>query len=122
MAQAGWTWGPPLLDVLGFSERAGDTTEGRRAQRALAVWDRLPAWQEEAPPPPSANMPVSAGEARRRLSALLAADSEPRTSQADYASAAAGAFQPRERREEPLFVVGGAGRSEKQTSELTVQM
>ncbi|MET4697178.1 ATP-dependent DNA helicase DinG [Constrictibacter sp. MBR-5] len=109
MARAGWPWGPALLNALGFSPENGNATEAPRVQRAMAVWERLQAWQEEAPLPPPSSHPVSSAETRHRLSDLLGTDAEPRPSQADYASAAAGAFQPRERRDEPLFVIAEAG-------------
>jgi len=109
MARAGWPWGPPLLNALGFGSDGGAGVEGPRVQRALAVWERLQAWQEEAPLPPPSSHAVSAVETRHRLSGLLGTDAEPRPSQADYASAAAGAFQPRERRDEPDFVIAEAG-------------
>ncbi|MFN4088715.1 MAG: ATP-dependent DNA helicase [Alphaproteobacteria bacterium] len=105
MAGGGWIWGAPLLRVLDAAQ--ADATAS--IQRALAVWDRLPAWQEEAPPTPPASHPVSVVEARQRLASLLGRDAEPRPSQADFASAAAGAFHPRERRDQPHFVLAEAG-------------
>ena len=102
-AEAGWLWGPFVLAALGVSERRPAGGAG------FAVWDRLPLWAEFAPEPPPSNRPVEPEEARRRLAEMLGPDAEDRPGQADYASAATGAFQPRERAGEPHMVVAEAG-------------
>jgi len=102
MAAGGWPWGPALLAALGEQG-------GAKPQTALAVWDDLAEWSEHAPEPPAGNIPVDPAEARARLAALLGEDAEPRPQQADYASAAAAAFAPRDREGEPNFVIAEAG-------------
>ena len=102
-AQAGWLWGPFVLAALGVSERRPAGGAG------FAVWERLPIWAEFAPEPQPSDRPVEPGEARRRLAEMLGPDAEDRPGQADYASAAASAFQPRERAGEPHMVVAEAG-------------
>ena len=54
---------------------------------ALDVWQKLPEWQDYAPPPPPGSEPVEPAEARRRLAELLGEGAEARPQQADYASA-----------------------------------
>ncbi len=103
MARAGWPWGRHVLAAL--LEPADAAPE----PGALAVWERLPEWNEYAPEPPPGSEPVDPAEARARLAAILGVGAEQRPSQADYASAAALAFQPREREGEPRFVLAEAG-------------
>ncbi|MEE2981552.1 MAG: ATP-dependent DNA helicase, partial [Pseudomonadota bacterium] len=52
---------------------------------------------------------VEASEARARLTALLGSEAEPRPQQADYASAASAAFQPREEAGQATVVLAEAG-------------
>jgi len=80
MARGGWGWGRFVLAALGASAAGGE-------RRGLAVWNRLPSWSEQAPPPPPGQDPVSAAEARARLAQMLGSEAEPRPQQADYASA-----------------------------------
>ena len=102
MARGNWPWGPAVIAALGL-EAAGGHGSG------LDVWQKLPEWQDYAPPPPPGSEPVEPGEARRRLAELLAEGSEARPQQADYASAVAAAFAPRLREGEPQFVLAEAG-------------
>lgn len=102
MARAGWGWGNPVLAALGVS---GDSGRGS----GLRVWERLPEWSEHAPEPAAGTIPVDPSEARQRLDRLLGSDSEQRPAQADYASAAAAAFQPRDQAGEPRLVLAEAG-------------
>ncbi len=102
MAKGNWPWGPAVIAALGL-EAAGGHGSG------LDVWQKLPEWQDYAPPPPPGSEPVEPAEARRRLAELLGEDSEARPQQADYASAVAAAFAPRLREGEPQFVLAEAG-------------
>lgn len=102
MARAGWSWGTAVAAALGIQGDSGRTN-------GLRVWERLPEWSEHAPEPPPGNIPVEAEEARKRLAAILGDNAEQRPSQADYASAVAAAFQPRERAGEPRMVLAEAG-------------
>jgi len=102
MARAGWGWGNAVLAALGVT---GDNARGA----GLRVWERLPEWSEHTPEPPSGSIPVDPTEARQRLDRLLGSDSEQRPAQADYASAAAAAFQPRQMEGEPHLVLAEAG-------------
>ncbi len=104
MAQAGWPWGPAALAALGAPQGSdGDP------KRGLKVWRRLPEWQDDAPSPPSGNQPVEPREARQRLATLLGTSAEDRPQQADFASAACAAFQPRSAPDQPNVVLSEAG-------------
>jgi ATP-dependent DNA helicase DinG len=103
MARAGWGWGAPVLAALGVD---GD---GGRGNGAVRVWDRLPEWHEFAPEPPAGNIPVEPAEARGRLAQVLGSDAEQRPAQADYASAIAQAFVPRDKEGLPHLVLAEAG-------------
>jgi ATP-dependent DNA helicase DinG len=102
MARTGWGWGTPVLAALGIS---GDAGRGG----SLRVWERLPEWSDHAPEPQGGSQPVEPVAARQRLARLLGEGAEQRPAQADYASAAAQAFQPRDRAGEPRLVLAEAG-------------
>jgi ATP-dependent DNA helicase DinG len=99
MADHGWQWGAAVTLALGVSVAAS----------RLDVWTLLPEWSEHAPEPPPGHYPVAPDEARARLAALLGPGAEARPQQADYASAATLAFQPRERKGAPRVVLAEAG-------------
>ena len=102
MGRAGWPWGRIVLAALG-------APDARPATDAFRVWTRLPEWEEEPPPPPPASHPVAPAEARTRLAKMLGPGAEQRPGQADYASAVAGAFAPRQAEGDPAFVLAEAG-------------
>ena len=104
MDRGGWLWGPAVLAALPPAE-----PRARRQAAGLRVWKRLSEWAETAPLPPPGNEPVSPDEARARLGGLLGVEAEPRPQQADYAAAVAGAFAPREVRDQPHAVLAEAG-------------
>jgi len=98
MAEAGWPWGKAVADALGGS-----------AGRGREVWDALPEWEDEAPPPPPGTAPVSADEAENRLRDMLGAQAEHRPAQYTYARKAAEAFAPPNRERAPRVVLAEAG-------------
>lgn len=100
MARGGWSWGRFVLAALG---------ENTNPRRGLAVWNGLPSWNEQAPPPPPGQNPVSAADARARLAYMLGTGAEARPQQADYASAVSQAFAPRTSPGEPAMVLAEAG-------------
>ena len=102
MGQAGWPWAPFVLQALG---RPGATA----ATDGLMIWKRLPQWEDTAPLPPPASLPVSETEARTRLSVLLGPGAEQRQGQSDFAGAAAAAFAPGTTRGDPHLVLAEAG-------------
>ena len=106
MRKGGWLWADAVLDALAGAGRLPDEA---KAGAALAPWLRLEEWGEVAPPPPPGGFAVSDAEARGRLAELLGLDAEARPQQADYASAAAQAFAPREEQDAPQLVLAEAG-------------
>ncbi len=103
LAREGWVWSPLLLRALGLDEAS------QPAARGLAIWERLPRWQDEGPPPQAGQQPVSEQDARTALAALRPSGAEDRPQQADYASAVARAFQPPPSRDAPAVVLAEAG-------------
>ena len=108
MGQGGWLWSPFVLAALGEADTVPIEPTARTGA-GLAVWTRLGQWSEDAPEPPAGNLPVDPAEARQRLAELVGKDAEARPQQADYASAATAAFQPRAAPDEPAFVLAEAG-------------
>src|SRR5262249_49333709 len=102
MARGNWPWGPAVIAALGL-EQAGAHGSG------LDIWQKLPEWQDYAPPPPPGSEPLAAGEARKRRGAWPGEAAEARPQQADYAAAVAAAFAPRLREGEPQFLLAEAG-------------
>ena len=102
MGRAGWPWAEAVLGALGQPGAAPAPT-------ALRVWQRLPEWEDEAPPPPPSSLPVTPREARGRLASMLGPSSEQRPGQADYADAATAAFAPRDAPGAPNVVLAEAG-------------
>lgn len=103
LGREGWAWSPLLLRALGLDEAAAP------AARGLAVWERMPRWQDEGPLPQPSQHPVSEAEARGALASLRPPGAEDRPQQADYASAVAKAFQPPPARDQPCVVMAEAG-------------
>src|SRR4051794_8507281 len=102
MGRSGWPWARLVLAAL-------RQPAARPSTDALRVWNRLPEWEEQAPPPPPSSHPILPAEARRRLAAMLGPRAEQRPGQADYASAAAEAFPPRQPPGDPILVLAEAG-------------
>ncbi|MFC0407968.1 ATP-dependent DNA helicase [Roseomonas elaeocarpi] len=97
-----WPWAASVMAALG--------QEGvKPSSDPLKVWRRLPDWEDTAPPTPPGSLPVSSAEARSRLAEILGGEAEQRPAQADFASAAALAFAPREAPGAPQVVLAEAG-------------
>ena len=111
MARAGWLWGSAVLDALaaGGHRPPARVESGGGAIGALAVWQTLKEWQEQAPEPAADHFGVAPPEARRRLAQLVGAAAEDRPQQGDYASAVCAAFSPRDAAGEPHVVIAEAG-------------
>ena len=106
MAEAGWSWGPSVLSALGYGESGG---QAPRRGHGFNVWDRLPDWHDDGPPPKAGNQAVEPEDARRRLAELLDWEAEARPQQADYAATVAQAFAPSDAEGEPNLVLAEAG-------------
>ncbi len=106
LGRAGWPWAAPAIGALNAAP-IGRPWRGA----GLDVWRRLAEWEDQAPPGEPASRPLDPSAARTRLAQLLsqAGLDEARPLQADYAAAAAHAFQPREREDEPMMLLAEAG-------------
>lgn len=105
----GWVWTPFIFSALG---QIYDPSKAVMAKNALHVWRYLPAWAEDAPPPPPAHNPVTGEEARERLRDLLSRQphkTEPRPEQVDYTTRLTAAFAPEDQAGEPHIVLAEAG-------------
>lgn len=111
MGRGGWAWASYVLAALGVadSNSAGGGPHSSAARQGIRIWQRLPEWDDQAPPPPPGNAPVSGDDARRQLGVLLGRGSEKRPQQSDYAAGVAQAFLPRQTVGEPRFVMAEAG-------------
>lgn len=113
MARGGWPWAEAALAALGPVGRPASAGTAERgppeSSDGIAVWRRLPRWQDLPPPPPPSQHAVSPAEARGRLALLLGPGAEDRPQQADYASAVSLAFAAPERSEAPHMVLAEAG-------------
>ena len=105
MARGGWVWAPTVLAALGDEAEYKMGAPGS----GLDVWSHLQEWSEHAPSTPSGSESVFPAESRARLTQLLGTGAEERPSQADYASAATSAFQPRNHAGAPNLVLAEAG-------------
>ncbi|MDA5194608.1 ATP-dependent DNA helicase [Govanella unica] len=101
MMTAGWPWAELVLMTL--AARSG------ARPRARPVWEALPEWEDEAPPPPPGTAPVGAEETARRLGDLVGLGSEDRPEQRAYAQTAAEAFAPPAQVRSPRLVLAEAG-------------
>jgi ATP-dependent DNA helicase DinG len=102
MGAAGWGWARFVLAALG-------TPAAQPDGMAMRLWKRLPKWEDAAPRPAPSAFPVASAQARARLATLLGDGAEQRPAQADYASAAAAAFEPRLAAGSPHVVLAEAG-------------
>ncbi len=100
MAAAGWPWASLVAEALAHLPEA---------RREREVWDALPEWEDEAPPPPPGDAPVSAQETAARLAALVGRKAEDRADQRAYAVAVADAFAPPLNAQAPLAILAEAG-------------
>ncbi len=105
----GWPWTPFIFASL---NQTFDPQKAIMAKTSLHVWRHLPAWAEEAPPPPPSHYPVTGEEARERLRNLLDTaphKTEPRPQQVDYATRLTAAFAPGMAEDDPHVVLAEAG-------------
>jgi ATP-dependent DNA helicase DinG len=105
MHRGGWPWAEPVLAALG----AGDSPHTKNAAQGLAVWDRLPEWDDRPLESPPRDFPVEPVEARAQLIKLLGTGAEERPEQAEYAGAVSPAFNARDKKGEPNIVLADAG-------------
>jgi len=106
LGRASWAWAPAAVGAL-RSRAIGRPWRGS----GLEVWQRLPEWEDEAPPGEPGAKPVEPEGAARRLAVLLERIGldEARPAQAAFAAESAYAFGPREREGEPRMMLAEAG-------------
>lgn len=105
----GWAWTPFIFSSL---NQVYDPQKAIMAKTSLHVWRHLPAWAEDAPPPPPSHYPVTGEEARERLKYLLDSaphKTEPRPQQVEYATRLTAAFAPGTEEDDPHLVLAEAG-------------
>ena len=106
LARGGWPWGSAVVAAL-RSQPVGNMfrTSG------LDAWARLAEWEGEPPPGEAGSKPIAPEDAAIRLAELLARSGldEARPAQAEFASEAAFAFQPRDKEGEPRMMLAEAG-------------
>lgn len=105
----GWAWSHAIFETLGVS---AEDTISSNAKKSIQIWNRLPEWAEEAPPPPASHMPVSKKESLDRLNEILShrsGNTRIRNEQKEYARAVTDSFQPKEHKEHITTVMAEAG-------------
>jgi len=107
MQRGGWPWAAAVLSALGPPPE--NESPSRNIFQGLAMWKRLPEWEDRPPAAPPRDLPVEPVEARAQLVRLLGGGSEDRPEQAAYAGAVSEAFLPRDRAGEPHVVLADAG-------------
>ncbi|MBS1061694.1 ATP-dependent DNA helicase [Gluconobacter wancherniae] len=105
LGKAGWAWTGEVAEAIGTPA----DTVGAHPYEAVRVWKRLARWEDTAPRPAPGSHPVSQRDARERLRKILGPDAEIRAGQADFASVATAAFEPRETLGAPNIVLAEAG-------------
>ncbi|MDI6651796.1 ATP-dependent DNA helicase [Gluconobacter japonicus] len=105
LTRAGWIWSGEVADAIGSASDPGSA----HPFDAVRIWRRLPRWEETAPRPTPSSQPVSPRAARERLHQILGEGAEERPGQADFASVATAAFEPRETLGSPNVVLAEAG-------------
>ncbi|MFI4935592.1 MAG: ATP-dependent DNA helicase, partial [Caulobacterales bacterium] len=106
LGRASWAWAPAVIGAL-RSAPIGRPWRGS----GLEVWQRLPEWEDQAPPGEAGSKPVAPEAAAARLVELLerAGLDEARPTQSEFAAETAFAFSPREREGEPRMMLAEAG-------------
>ena len=104
LEKAKWLWAPFVLTIL-----APQGAPAEFGANPLAVWERLPEWEENPPPPPPGQQPVQPEEAVRELHRILGPGREPRDAQERYAAEVARAFAPRPSQHENIVLLAEAG-------------
>jgi ATP-dependent DNA helicase DinG len=99
LERARWPWAPFVKAAL--DEHPGD---GERW-----LFSALPEWEEAPPRPPARQGTLDPADLDDQLDALVGAHGEVRSGQRAFAQAAAGAFAPRDVRDDPHVILAEAG-------------
>ncbi len=103
LARSQWRWAPSVMAAIGETEASAPSLP------ELDVCRRLPAWEDEAPPPKPGSAAVAVDESRTRLAQLVGGSGEARPEQVAYAEASTFAFAARERAGAPRVALIEAG-------------
>ncbi|PCI00172.1 MAG: helicase [Alphaproteobacteria bacterium] len=108
----GWAWTPYVLEALGITY---DDRLPTNPKEDMHIFDTLPEWAEEAPPPPNKFDPVTGEESREYLQTLLMRrtqsgnTSQIRAQQQNYATRIADNLAPKTDDESPNLLIAQAG-------------
>jgi len=105
MRQGGWRWSAPILLQLGVHSAKDGPPDGRNA----AIWSDIPEISDGGYRASPGIQPVMPDAARTRLSEMLGNHSEVRSSQSDYAAAAASIFASPDSGPTPFLLLAEAG-------------
>ena len=108
----GWAWTPFVLSALGspYDERVPTNPK-----KDMNIFEGLPEWAEEAPPPPNKFNGIQGEDARHHLNNLLQRRSfagkamEARAAQQDYTTRIADHFMPKVEDDSPHILIAQAG-------------
>ncbi|MBH90402.1 MAG: helicase [Magnetovibrio sp.] len=100
-----WPWAEMVIAALGGKKRPSSS----KITSGLAVWDRLPKWDDRPPEILPRNFPVEAAEAQAQLVKILGIGAEKRLEQLQYSGSVSPAFDARSKCEEPTVVLADAG-------------
>lgn len=105
MGKGGWGWAAIVLTRLGITDSPPGPPDGR----AAAVWQGMADYPDLPPRGEPGCLPVMPDKARSRLAEMLGSRAETRTSQSDYAAAAAQIFIAPEAAPLPTLLLSEAG-------------
>ncbi|NQV47102.1 MAG: ATP-dependent DNA helicase [Rhodospirillaceae bacterium] len=108
MQRGAWPWAETVLAALGAGNSASQP-HSRNILQGLAVWKRIPEWQDQSDVPPPGDFPVEPVEARAQLVRLLGPEAEERPEQSEYAGAITAGFAARDRAGMANVVLADAG-------------
>lgn len=108
----GWAWSPFVLDAMSAPY---DSNMPTNPKADMNIFDALPEWAEDAPPPPNKFTPINGEDARAHLETLLmrrnhsGQQSQIRAQQLNYATRVADNFSPKTDDTSPHILIAQAG-------------
>lgn len=108
----GWAWGSFVIEALGGTY---DPALPTNPKKDMNIFDGMPEWAEEAPPPQHSYQPVSGEEARNHLQTLLnrrhhsGQASQSRAQQQNYSTRVADTLIAKHDEDAPNLLIAQAG-------------
>jgi ATP-dependent DNA helicase DinG len=108
----GWAWAPYVLGALGVTY---DENAPTNPKKDMNIFEDMPEWAEEAPPPPNKFDMIGGDETRAHLETLLkrrthaGRQAELRAQQQNYATRMANMFAPKTVDDSPHMMIAQAG-------------